>query len=367
VDLVNSAADDLGVDLDRRPTATEDETFRIAPVRSSSSASSVSQKTFPKVNEDAILEGTEPGEDAWLEQNGRHLTKLSEARSQLMDELDEIAEDLGVPAQERCESEPGFDPVQRVLSKVSTGVSRKSTRLRNKSVDSVAEELPRMIDQQINERRLSRVLTRISTKSRRMSAITQGLSDLVVIESIAASSSDCATSSHSRISSCGLSPMLEMLPALKHEPEFEEAEEQPEYEPDLEYNQEPELIYEDYTPPQRSYKESLVKLQDRIADLERLLRQQTVQLTSSDYEEGYSSAPLERASTLETVGFGPPVERIAEQEPGEEITSELEHKPEPSTFERIATRATTSVSRKPTNMSQDIKDQSLFIPASSEL
>jgi hypothetical protein len=161
--------------------------------------------------------------------------------------------------------------------------------------------------------------------------------------------------------------MLEMLPALKHEPEFEEAEEQPEYEPDLEYNQEPELIYEDYTPPQRSYKESLVKLQDRIADLERLLRQQTVQLTSSDYEEGYSSAPLERAATLETVGFGPPVERIAEQEPGEEITSELEHKPEPSTFERIATRATTSVSRKPTNMSQDIKDQSLFIPASSEL
>lgn len=135
MDLVNSAADDLGVDLDRRPTATEDETFRIAPVRSSSSASSVSQKTFPKVNEDAILEGTEPGEDAWLEQNGRHLTKLSEARSQLMDELDEIAEDLGVPAQERCESEPGFDPVQRVLSKVSTGVSRKSTRLRNKSVD----------------------------------------------------------------------------------------------------------------------------------------------------------------------------------------------------------------------------------------
>lgn len=224
-----------------------------------------------------------------------------------------------------------------------------------------------MIDQQINERRLSRVLTRISTKSRRMSAITQGLSDLGDIpqeeirEWLEIAQSELLAAIDS------ITTMLEMLPALKHEPEFEEAEEQPEYEPDLEYNQEPELIYEDYTPPQRSYKESLVKLQDRIADLERLLRQQTVQLTSSDYEEGYSSAPLERAATLETVGFGPPVERIAEQEPGEEITSELEHKPEPSTFERIATRATTSVSRKPTNMSQDIKDQSPFIPASSEL
>jgi hypothetical protein len=34
VDLVNSAADDLGVDLERRPTATDDDMFRNAPYES---------------------------------------------------------------------------------------------------------------------------------------------------------------------------------------------------------------------------------------------------------------------------------------------------------------------------------------------
>ncbi|KAF3042494.1 hypothetical protein E8E11_003273 [Didymella keratinophila] len=366
VDLVNSAADDLGVDLDRRPRATDDETFRNAPVQSSSSASSVSQKTSPKVNEETILDQTEPAEDAWLEQTRRHLTELSEARSQLMDELDEIAEDLGVPAQEHRESEPGFDPVQRVLSKVSTGLSRKSTRLRNKSVDSVAEEIPRMIDQQINERRLSRVLTRISTQSRRMSAITQGLTNVGEIpreeiqEWLEVAQSELPTAIDSTTT------VLETLPALEFEPGFEEVEKQPRYAQEFEYSQEPDVVYEDYTPPQRSYTEPLVELQDRVADLERLLRQQTVQLTSSEYEEGYSLAPLERAATSKTVDFEPPVERMAEQEPGEEIAFELEPEPEPSTFERTATRATTSVSRKPTNMSQAVENQSPFL-SSSEL
>lgn len=37
VDLVNSAADDLGIDLNRCPTAKDDKAFRNAPVQGSSS------------------------------------------------------------------------------------------------------------------------------------------------------------------------------------------------------------------------------------------------------------------------------------------------------------------------------------------
>lgn len=178
VDLVNSAADDLGIDLDRRPTAKDDEAFRNTPVQGSSSTSSLSQHVSLDVAEETGPEGIEPTEDTWLEQTRRQLTELSEARSQLTDELDEIAEGLGVPAQDLRDSEPSFHPVQRVLSRMSTDLSSKSTRLGNKLADTVVEEKPRMIDQEVNKRRLSRVLTRISTQSRRVSAITQELCDV---------------------------------------------------------------------------------------------------------------------------------------------------------------------------------------------
>ncbi|KAL1611747.1 hypothetical protein SLS59_000466 [Nothophoma quercina] len=365
VDLVNSAADDLGVDLDRRPSAEDDEIFHNAPVQASSTTSVISRHSVPEVGR-VIAEEIEPGEDSWLEQTRRHLTELSEARTQLMDELDEIAEDLGVSSQERRDSEPNFDPVQRVLSKVSTGLSRRSTRLRNKSVDSVAEEIPRMIDQEINERRLSRVLTRISTQSRRMSALTQGLSNVGEIppeeiqEWLEVAQSELPAAIDS------ITTVLETLPALDFEPQVEGLDEQPEYEqvyePETQYIEEPEVAYENYTLPQRSYTEPLVELQDRVADLERLLRKQSVPLTSSEYDESFSLVPLERVTTSETVDFEPPVERMAEQEPEEDQALM------PETLERIVTRQTTfSPSRKSTTMSQRFDNQSPFPFSSSEL
>lgn len=364
VELVDSAADDLGVDLDRRPTAKDDEAFHNAPVQGSSTTSTVFRNIIPEVIEEFIPEEAEPVEDSWLEQTRRHLTELSEARSQLRDEFDETAEDLGVPAQGRRDSEPSFDPVQRVLSKVSTGLLRKSTRLRNKSVDSVAEEIPRMIDQQINEKRLSRVLTRISTQSRRMSAITQGLSNIREIspeeiqEWLEVAQSELPAAIES------ITTVLETLPTLELEPEFEEVEEQPEYEPETESVQEHEVIYEDYTSPQRSYTEPLVELQDRVADLERLLRKQSIQLTSSVYEEDYSAVPLERVATSETVKFEAPVERMAEQE----TDYETELGPEPETFECITThRSTFSPSRKSTVVLRTVAGQCPFLSSSFEL
>ena len=366
VDLVNSAADDLGVDLDRLPRARDNELFRNAPVQGSSMASITSQHSIPEVIEEVISEKVKPGEDAWLEQTRRHLTELSEARTQLMDELDEIAEDLGVPSQDHHESELSFNSVQRVLSKISTGLSRKSMRLRNKSVSSVAEGIPRMIDQQINERCLSHLLTRILTQSLRMSAITQVLSDTGDIppEEI----QEWLEVAHSELPAAidSITTVLETLPILDFKPEVDDLDEQPEYkqvyEPDIEFLQEPEATDEDYTPPQRSRTERLIELQDRVADLERLLRKQSAQLASSDYEEGCSSVSLELAVTSETVGFEPPVKRMAEQELADE------QDPVPETWERTATQHTTFSSSRTSNiMSQRAGDQSPFHFSSSEL
>jgi hypothetical protein len=299
VQLVESAADDFGVDLDKLPTAKDDEAFRDAPVQGSSTVPTVSQHRLPEFVEETICEEAEFAEESWLEHIRGHLTELAEAQSQLMDELDEITENLHAQARERSVSGPSFDPVQRTLSKVSTGLSRKSTQLRNKSVDSVAEEIPRMIDQQINERRLSHVLTRGSTQS-------------------------------------------------EDEPELGE----------------PAVVYEDYLLPKHPYTEPIVELQDRVADRERLLRQQQLQFTSSDYGEGSSPVPIERVATSETVDFEPPVVRMAEYEPVDETELELE----PEALERIAARGTTtSTPRMPTKALQAVEDRSLLLSSSSEL
>jgi hypothetical protein len=174
VDLVNSAADNLGVDLDRRPTARDDQAFQEAPVQDSSPDSASTDQSEPQQSvQERPADDEHTSEDPWLQQTRRHLSELSEARTQMMDELDTIAEDLGIQLQDRRTSEPPTDPIQRALSKVSTGLSRKSTWLRNKPIDSVAEEILKMIDQKSDEWRLSRVLTHVMTQSRRMSAANE--------------------------------------------------------------------------------------------------------------------------------------------------------------------------------------------------
>ncbi|KAL5374213.1 hypothetical protein DPSP01_012124 [Paraphaeosphaeria sporulosa] len=199
IELVKSVADDLGVDLDQKYTPKDDAKFEAAPIERSPERSPVSRHSsalepvVEKLEEEDFeapvirkatgieSEETQETEDAWLQKTRRQLTQLSKTRSQLMDELDIIADDLGVHLDERRRSSTYIDPVERSLSKKHTGIWRKSTRLRNKSVDSVFDDIPRMIDQEINDRRLSRVLTRISTQSRRMSMISQGMLKVEVI------------------------------------------------------------------------------------------------------------------------------------------------------------------------------------------
>lgn len=353
VDLVNSAADNLGVDLDRRPTSRDDQVFQEAPVQQPSPAAASSDHGEPsQAVQEQPAEDEHTSEDPWPQQTRRHLSELSEARTQMMDELDIIAEDLGVQLQDRRASEPPTDPIQRVLSKVSTGLSRKSTWLRNKSIDSVTEEIPKMIDQKIDERRLSRVLTRIMTQSRRMSAVNEDGQELgefppkEIQQWLATAQAEVPAAIDS------ITNVLDVLPALReqepsevsvseqslqyepvHEPQpcyvpfYEEPiyepmyDEQPEYE--LIYESEPEI--ESGTSPQRSYTEPIVELNDRIAELERRLRIESMQMKSPEESEDESAITEEREEPLP---------------------------------ERVATRQTTvPPSRKPTNRSSEVETE----------
>jgi len=146
VDLVKSAADDLGFDLDRRPTATDDDMFHNAPYETTP-MDSVSRHTDVSFGtaENRATEDEPLTEDSWLQQTRRHLTELSEAREQLMDELDSIAGNLDVKFRDQPEVESVTDSdaphAHRVLSKGPTGLSRTSTLQRDALVDSVQRML----------------------------------------------------------------------------------------------------------------------------------------------------------------------------------------------------------------------------------
>ncbi|KAI4620550.1 uncharacterized protein J4E87_007238 [Alternaria ethzedia] len=146
VDLVKSAADDLGFDLDRRPTATDDDMFHNAPYETTP-VNSVSRHTDFSIGtaENRAMEDEPLTEDSWLQQTRRHLTELSEAREQLMDELDSIAGDLDVKFRDQPEVESVTDSdaphAHRVLSKAPTGLARTSTLQRDALIDSVQRML----------------------------------------------------------------------------------------------------------------------------------------------------------------------------------------------------------------------------------
>jgi hypothetical protein len=161
INLIKSAADDFDVDLDKKPTVVDDEMFEQAPTEGPPQqfVSTMSRSsTTLEIIEDKAEHHTQDSENSWLQKTRRQLTELSEARSRMLDELDSIAEDLSVHLDE-CQSSLVLDPVQHVFSKAPRDVHHKSPHLQNKSVNSVADEIPRMSDYEVNEKRLSRVPT----------------------------------------------------------------------------------------------------------------------------------------------------------------------------------------------------------------
>ncbi|KAH5337558.1 hypothetical protein HBI39_064090 [Parastagonospora nodorum] len=404
VDLVNSAADNLGVDLDRRPTARDDEIFQEAPAQNTPPVAPPFHHSSPLQSVRGKSDDDEhSSDDPWLQQTRRHLSELSEARTQMMDELDTIAEDLGIQLQDRRPSEPMIDPIQRVLSKVSTGLSRKSTRLRNKSIGSVVEEIPKMIDQKIDERRLSRVLTRIATQAKEMTG-DQEPSEFPPEEVqrwLEAAQNELPAAIDS------ITNVLDTLPALMDrepsplegpleyepiyypqpryvpfydEPEYEPYyEEPPEYEliyesePEVEYDSEPEPEYEEEydtstPPPQRRYTGPIVNLNDRIEELERRLRKESIRETSTPQSEDDLSIsddrdePLPERIATRQVTIPPSRKTTMRSEEGEEKS---EPQPEGQPIERMHTeRKAPLLSRQPTT--QPERTFSFVSPVSSE-
>jgi hypothetical protein len=93
-DLVNAAADDLGLDLDKRPNNEDDEAFRRAPV----------QEVTPIPVHQTLTEAMETigADNALQSHNGRsetvchHFSELYATRIQVMDEFGSIIEDISV-------------------------------------------------------------------------------------------------------------------------------------------------------------------------------------------------------------------------------------------------------------------------------
>lgn len=98
VDFVYSAADDFGVDLDDKPTTSDDKQFERAaveePRRQSGYAISRRNTTLEPVQE-KYEEDKQDDDETWMQNMQRQMTQLTEDRNQLIDELDAIAASLG--------------------------------------------------------------------------------------------------------------------------------------------------------------------------------------------------------------------------------------------------------------------------------
>ncbi|KAF2867109.1 hypothetical protein BDV95DRAFT_647465 [Massariosphaeria phaeospora] len=309
LDLVNSAADDLGVDLAIRPSRRDDEKFRQAP-----------EERAPRQPE--TIEEEPFIDDTWLQETRKQLTNLSKARNVMLDELDSIAKDLGVQLQERRISESRFDPARQVLDKNNTGRSRKYTPQRNRSIDSAMEKLPKILAQQVDTARLIRVLAHIQTRT---SALTHGLRGLEEVppgdiqQWLEVARLELPTALDA------ITTVLETLPAVECGTPLKQDKDAPEdgyYQECVELSE--EFDYEDYieSPPQQSkmYTGPVLHLQDRIADHERRLSRELAPIISSSLLRRPEPTRHVRTSS-ERITYKPVVMRKAEAEVREEVDS----------------------------------------------
>ena len=94
-DLINSVADDLGLDLDRRPNKKDDEVFRSAPVQEATPTPAQVLHMLPesrKNNGAGLADQNDSGpEPACYQSNG-----LSGTRIQIVDEFGSVLEDISI-------------------------------------------------------------------------------------------------------------------------------------------------------------------------------------------------------------------------------------------------------------------------------
>jgi hypothetical protein len=155
INLVKSAADNFGVDLDRRPSADDDQKFQNAPLEDTQQASPAScrRKCSAALKKKTTNKEQAFG-DPWFVRAWGLLKKLSEARTQLLNDLDTLAANFG-------EEVVAFAHKQ------------------NESIDPAADEFSRITYHRVSKRHLEVLITSISTHLREMMAITQNFEGIV--------------------------------------------------------------------------------------------------------------------------------------------------------------------------------------------
>jgi hypothetical protein len=175
INFVNSAADNFGVDLDRRPSAQDDQNFQNAPFESMHRASDVPPRRKSSAHtEEGLLESKQASDGSWLQQSCKSLAELSEVRKLLMCDLDSLAEDFGEQVYERGVFNPATDPLQRVRSRMFTGMKKQP-------IDPTVDDSSKLIEHQIDKLDLNQVLTRMAAHLNGMMAITQKLQKVVKV------------------------------------------------------------------------------------------------------------------------------------------------------------------------------------------
>jgi hypothetical protein len=145
IDLLNSAADDFGIDLDRRPTARDDLIFQDAPVASTHRAP-MSHEYEDSMHdiEETFADEQQLNEDPWVHQPHRSLSELAEARTHMVEQSDAVVGAYSEEHQNSHSSHCSVDSLSTGVSESSTGHQSKPTRFRNKSFDLVVEEITTM-------------------------------------------------------------------------------------------------------------------------------------------------------------------------------------------------------------------------------
>ncbi|KAE8858320.1 hypothetical protein PTNB29_07535 [Pyrenophora teres f. teres] len=176
VDLVKSAADDFGVDLELRPGAQDEEMFLNATYESTPcySCSSCGDDHLGTIGEIIVKDE----EDSWLQQARRRLMEILETREQLMSELDSIAGDIGVQVEDHQHPKLVADSAQSVLRELSTVSSTEHAQSRKKPVDAATKRASIIINKNIDEENSGGTSSTTSTHSGKRSVVTRDLQQL---------------------------------------------------------------------------------------------------------------------------------------------------------------------------------------------
>jgi hypothetical protein len=233
-----------------------------------------------------------------------------------MDELDNIAEKVGARVRERSYSGLQNDPVQKVRTGEATDMSRPSTGFRNQSVDATSQGIPDLDDEESKDGRLSRVLTGIESRSRRVATVFQGLQEITSIppEDIP---DFLASAQHELLAAVdSIGSVLATLPGMS--PYYSQRATETGYESEAEQQAvfEPQRDLEDYVQipyqAERTCTERASSLQDLVAGPEQDVRQDLVPPVTFDSPEGQDTSRLHRTAT-EDGDFKTPGSELAEQ------------------------------------------------------